>query len=482
MKNFYVTTPIFYPTGVPHIGTAYTTFIADTLARYYRQQGYETFFLTGTDEHGANIAKKAAEDGITPQEYVNKYADIYRSVWKDLQITNDYFVQTTNPLHEKFAQELLQKSFDNGDIYPGEYEGWYCESCESYYTEEDLVEEKCPNHPTKTPVFTKEKNYYFKWSKYQDWLLEYYESHPDFVKPAKWFEYVKEFVKKGLKDIPVTRANVKWGIQVPFDNEQTIYVWYDALPNYLSTLFFPEFAKKGYFDKYWKEAVHVIGKDIIKFHAILWPAMLKSAGYEVPKTVLVHGFFTINGQKIGKSNNNAINPADLIAKYGIDAIRYALLSEFKVGNDGDFNFDRLKAKYDGDLGANWGNLHNRIHHLAGTFGVSLSNPISINDAIVATEIQKFEELYHEAFKKRELFDAVQAVNALAAFGNKYLTDKKPWETKDDKAKEVINDLVHLITKVAELYLPILPGAAEKAQNSIKTGEKVILFPRLETKE
>jgi methionyl-tRNA synthetase len=477
-NNFYVTTPIYYPTGLPHIGTAYTTFIADALARYHRQQKEHTFFLTGTDEHGSNIAKKANAAGKTPQEYVDDYARQYQEIWQSLGISYDYFVRTTNPEHEKFAQHIIQKAYDNGDLYEATYEGWYCESCEAYYSVEDLVEGKCPNHPTREPVWTKESNYYFRWSKYQNWLLEYYEQHPQFVKPTKWFDYVKEFVAKGLQDIPVTRANVKWGVPVPFAPNQTIYVWYDALPNYLSVLHFAEFADQNYVEKFWPEAIHVIGKDIIKFHAILWPAMLHSAGYQPPKTVLTHGFFTINGQKIGKSNNNAIVPTELTAKYGNDAIRYALLSEFKVGNDGDFNFERLEARYIGDLASNWGNLHSRIQHLAAKYEINANTITEVQDNAVAAELDLAKQKYHQAFADLEIFEATQVVNSLATFGNRFIAAHKPWELEADQAKPIISDLAVLIKTIAELYVPILPDAAQKALDSLESGEKVILFPKL----
>ncbi len=482
-NNFYVTTPIFYPTGVPHIGTAYNVFIADALARYHRSQARDTFFLTGTDEHGANIAKKAEDEGVSPQEFVDRYADIYRNIWQELGITNDYFVQTTDPRHEKFAQELIQKSYDNGDIYEGSYEGWYCESCEAYIKEEDLVDGKCPNHPTKQPTYTKEKNYYFRWSKYQDWLLKYYEEHPDFVKPERWFEYAKGFVQAGLQDIPVTRANVKWGVSVPFDPEQTIYVWYDALPNYLSTLNFPEFAAQGYEDKFWPEAVHVIGKDIIKFHAILWPAMLHSAGYQPPKTILTHGFFTVNGQKIGKSNNNAIDPVELAAKYSTDAVRYALLSEFQVGNDGDFSFERLEAKYKSDLANNWGNLLNRVIHLSSSKGIVIPTQYDTDalDQTIVDKVSQAEKAYHQHFASLELFEAVSIPNDLADFGNKYIAEAKPWE-KDvpaETVEKVLLSLQYLLRSVANLYLPFLPTSATKSLEALQAQEKVILFEKLD---
>ncbi len=479
--NFYITTPIFYPTGLPHIGTAYDVFIADSIARYYRNKlGNENvFFLTGLDEHGGNIAKKAKENNQSPKEYVDYYAAEFQKIWEELKISNDYFVRTTDPEHEKFAQELIQKSYDNGDIYEGEYEGWYCESCEAYYNEDDLIDGKCPNHPTKTPVYTKEKNYYFKLSKYQDWLLKYYEENPEFVKPEKWSSYVHGLIKAGLKDIPVTRANVSWGVKVPFDESQTIYVWYDALPNYLSVLQFPEFKAKDYYKKFWPAAHHLVGKDIIKFHAILWPAMLKSAGYELPQNVIVQGFFTVNGQKIGKSNNNAIDPVELSQKYTVDAVRYALLSEFQLGNDGDFNFERLETKYNSDLGNNFGNLLNRVIHLANRKTIKLTDLESVDDElkiIVDKEVKRFEEY----FENYQIFEAIQVVNDLCSYGNKYIDENKPWLEKDEnKIVTTLYSLGYLLDKVIELYSPIIPDSSVKAKNALDEQETIILFPRFD---
>lgn len=480
MNNyFYVTTPIFYPTGVPHIGTAYNVFIADTLARYYRQKlgKDKVFFLTGTDEHGANIAKNAESQGKTPQEYVDDYAAKFQEVWAGVNLSYDFFIRTTDSRHEKFTQDLIQKSFENGDIYEGSYSGLYCESCEAYYTEADLVEGKCPNHPTKTPIFTEEKNYYFRLSKYQDWLLELYKQRPDFVQPAKWAEYVKGLVKAGLQDIPVTRANVKWGVPVPFDPEQTIYVWYDALPNYLSTLNFPEFA--GYEERFWPVANHVVGKDIIKFHAILWPAMLKSAGYEVPEHVLVHGFFTINGQKIGKSNNNAIDPRDLAAKYGNDVVRYTLLSEFQVGNDGDFSLERLAVRYN-ELANGWGNLLARVVHLANNKSVEINLP-DLGSADFKQKLDELAKKCEEHIEAKELFEALQVISQLTEWGNKYIDEHKPWEKEKSSAEvaETLNNLSLLLAKVNLLYTPFLPESAAKATQALQKREKIILFPKIE---
>ncbi len=477
-KSFYVTTPIFYPTGEPHIGTSYTMYIADTLARYYRKQGADTFFLAGTDEHGANIAKIAAEKSLEPKAYVDEQSNKFKTLWSQLGISLDHFIRTTDKPHEEFAAELLQKSYENGDIYEGSYSGWYCSSCEAYYTEKDLIDGKCPNHPTKTPIWTEEKNWYFKWSKYQGQLLQFYEEHPDFVVPEKWYNYVKEFVKAGLTDIPVTRANVKWGIKVPFDPEQTIYVWYDALPNYLSIFTYPEYKDKNLEAKFWPEATHVIGKDIIKFHAILWPAMLFSAGLQPPKQIIVHGFFTINGQKIGKSNGNAVSPLEFTKIYGNDAVKYSIISEFQIGEDGDFNYDRLKVKYD-ELANNWGNLLNRVIHLANTKNIKYNEKIV--DPEVSKKLEEFQNSYHKYFADRKLFDAVSLVNELSTFGNKYIDTNKPWEKDktEDQINITISSLFRLLEVVNDLYEPFLPESSVKAKEALSKKEKIILFPKIE---
>jgi methionyl-tRNA synthetase len=298
------------------------------------------------------------------------------------------------------------------------------------------------------------------------------------VTTEKWAKYAREFVEQGLQDIPVTRANVKWGVQVPFDKEQTIYVWYDALANYYSYLHFEENEQQGFVEKFWPQSVHVVGKDIIKFHAILWPAMLKSAGYQPPKHVLCHGFFTVNGQKIGKSNSNAIHPVELADKYGVDAVRYALLSEFQVGNDGDFSFERLEAKYTADLANNWGNLLNRVIHLINTKDAKVEDEKAVSQRVKAYVDAKVAE-YHEHFEHFRLFEACQIPNLVADWGNKYITERKPWEADTAEAQPTLNDLWYLLKNVNELYLPILPESAEKAVQALNKLERVILFPKLD---
>ncbi len=481
MNKFYITTPIFYPTSEPHIGTAYTVFVADTLARYFRNKlGNENvFFLTGTDEHGSKLAKAAAASGKEPQEFVDELSKLYDDTWKELGATHDYFIRTTNPVHTKFAQELLQKSYDNGDIYEKSYEGLYCEGCESFKTESELVNGKCPDHPTKTLLQLSEKNYFFRLSKYQDWLLEYLEENKEFVFPSKWYDYIVGLVKEGLQDISISRESVKWGIPVPFDESQTIYVWYDALPNYRSVFEIPEVKAKGFNDAFWSEARHLVGKDIIKFHAILWPAMLKSAGLPLPAQILVHGHFTVDGVKLGKSNGNAINPLELKKKYPVDAIRYALLTEFQFGNDGDFNIARLEALYNGTLGNNYGNLLNRVIHLSNKKGVEINNWDKVESEF-KSQVDKFKASVEENFNHYEIKLAADVINELSTFGNKYIDDHKPWlETDNAKVELVLNNLSYLLSVVNDLYTPILPETTEKAKNALERREVIILFPKLE---
>lgn len=481
MNKFYITTPIFYPTSEPHIGTAYTVFVADTLARYFRNKlGNENvFFLTGTDEHGSKLAKAAAASGKEPQVFVDELSKLYDDTWKELGATHDYFIRTTNPVHIKFAQELLQKSYDNGDIYEKSYEGLYCEGCESFKTESELVNGKCPDHPTKTLVQLSEKNYFFRLSKYQEWLLEYLEANKEFVFPSKWYDYIVGLVKEGLQDISISRESVKWGIPVPFDESQTIYVWYDALPNYRSVFEIPEVKAKGFTDEFWTEARHLVGKDIIKFHAILWPAMLKSAGLPLPAQILVHGHFTVDGVKLGKSNGNAINPLELKKKYPVDAIRYALLTEFQFGNDGDFNIVRLEALYNGTLGNNYGNLLNRVIHLSNKKSVEINNWDKVESEF-KSQVDKFKESVEENFNNYEIKLAADVINELSTFGNKYIDDHKPWlETDNAKVELVLNNLSYLLSVVNDLYSPILPETTVKAKNALERREVIILFPKLE---
>ena len=483
MRNtdtIYVTTPIFYANDTPHIGTAYTVFLADAIKRYYEQRlGKENvLFITGTDEHGSKVAKTAALYGKSPQEFVDNISRIFKDIWIQSGINFDYFMRTTNLEHRQYAQWLIQKILDSGDLYEGSYEGLYCEGCEAYYKETDLVDGKCPNHPTKEPVLTSEKNYYFSLSKYTGKIIDHIKNNPKFIQPEKWKDYVLGLLENGIEDIPVTRASVSWGIPVPFDPNQTIYVWFDALPNYISYLNFKENKQKNYEKKFWHNAVHVIGKDIVKFHAILWPAMLMSAGLELPKTILVHGFFTVNGVKIGKSNGNAINPIDLINKYGIDALRYALLTEFQIGNDGDFSFERLEAKYISELSNNFGNLLNRVIHLANKKNIRINNFENV-DIDFRNKILSFTKSFEDLMAQYKLKEANDILQELFTFGNKYIDEHKIWLKNDIKVDNlVLNNLSFLLHQGIINYVSIIPNAASKALSALQNQEPIILFKKL----
>ncbi len=479
-NTVYVTTPIFYANDIPHIGTSYTVFLADTIARYFRQKlGRENvLFITGTDEHGSKVAKTAESLGKSPQEFVDEISNLFKDIWLRAGVDFDYFMRTTHPEHKNYTQWLIQKVFENGDIYVGTYEGLYCEGCEAYYKESDLVNGRCPNHPTKELVITSEKNYYFALSKYTEKIKHHIENNPKFIQPEKWKDYVMSLLDGGIEDIPVTRANVSWGIPVPFDPKQTIYVWFDALPNYISYLNFKENKKKNYEKVFWHNAIHVIGKDIIKFHTILWPAMLMSAGLELPRTILVHGFFTVNGVKIGKSNGNVINPVELINKFGVDALRYALLTEFQIGNDGDFSLERLKAKYTTELSNNFGNLLSRVIHLSNKKNIQINNFESVQEEFkikILSFIKQFQNLM-EDYKIKEANDILQE---LFAFGNKYIDTHKIWLSNDSRLdKLVLNNLSFLLYQGIISYLSIIPEAASKALEALMEQKPIILFKKL----
>jgi len=368
-RPFYVTTPIYYVNAVPHVGTAYSTIAADVLARYARMRGRPARFHTGLDEHGLKIARIAASEGLSPQAFVDRAEGPFRRAWEALGCEHDDFIRTTEPRHIRHAQELWRRVAAKGDIYLGHYEDWYCVDCEAYYTEKDLQPGNvCPTH--KKPVEKiREESYFFRLSAYTDKLLAFYEAHPDFVRPEGRFNEVKAFVKEGLRDLSVSRTSFRWGIPVPGDPEHVMYVWFDALTNYVSALGGPPIdgIDSTRFDAFWPrnesggpESVHVVGKDILRFHAVFWPAFLMSAGFAPPTAVQAHGFLTVNGEKISKSLGNAIAPEPLVEAFGADVVRYYLMRDVGFGHDGDFSHASLLARYHGDLGNGLGNLLNRM--------------------------------------------------------------------------------------------------------------------------
>ncbi len=468
MKDrFYVTTPIYYVNDVPHLGTAYTTVAADAFARQRALRGMATRFLTGTDEHGLKIDRSAKERGQSPQAFVDEISGAFRSAWPKLRCQPSDFIRTTEPRHKKFVQELWSKCAANGDIYQGEHEGWYCVSCEQFYPEKDLAEGKtCPTH--KKPVeWMKETGYFFRLSKYQDRLLALYEQRPEFVQPEGRRNEVVTFVKEGLKDLSISRTTFQWGVPVPGDDKHVMYVWFDALTNYLSAVKDSEHAA------FWPPNLQLVGKDIVRFHAIYWPAFLMSAGYGddlLPRTVFAHGFLTINGQKMGKSLRNTVEPVRLAEYFGADELRYFLLREIALGQDGDFSHKKLISRIRSDLAATLGNLLNRtLPFVVKHFDTTVPSPDASFDGEREAHLRKrFAELVDEAKTAWDHFEphrALECAIALAIEGNGYFDARAPWvlaKSPERKAElgAVIYNVLEVLRACTVLLWPALPDKCD----------------------
>jgi len=423
---FYLTTPIYYVNSVPHLGTAYTTVAADALARYRRMTGHDVHFLTGLDEHGQKVAQAAEENGVSPQEWVDSIAPKFREVWDLLDITNDDFIRTTEERHKRGAQAFLTKLFEQGDIYKGHYEGWYCVPCETYYAEDQLMEGECPSCGREVK-FLQEDNYFFKLSAYQDFLIDLYEKNPSFIEPKTRRNEVLSFVKSGLKDLSISRTTFEWGIPLPFDTDHVMYVWFDALLNYITALGFgengePEFS--GDLGRYWPADVHFVGKDIIRFHCAIWPAMLHAAGVELPKQVFAHGFLLTKGEKMSKSKGNAQTPASLVERFGVDAYRYYFLRDVNFGQDGSISMESMVQRYNGDLANDWGNLCSRLFNMIGKYfdGVVPPAPTEATetDATLRGYADVLPEKYEDAMQRLDYSGALEAVWDLVKGTNYYI--------------------------------------------------------------
>ena len=444
MKNtFYITTPIYYPNDVPHLGHAYTTIAADMLARWNRLLGKEVFFLTGTDEHGKKIEQTAKKAGKKPKEFIDALIPEFKSAWKKLNISYDKFIRTTDKEHEKVVQEVLQKVYDNGDIYKGKYEGYYCTGCEAYYTEKDVLNLKCPIH-NRPLEFLKEESYFFKLSKYQKFLLELYKKNPNFISPKNRATEVINRVKEDLKDFSISRTSFEWGIPLPFDKKHVCYVWFDALLNYYSA------TREKRREKFWPADLHLIGKDILWFHTVYWPAMLKSAGLELPNKVFAHGWWTVNSEKMGKSAGNAVKIDQLINIAGVDSARYFLLRETSFGDDGDFSQEMLIERNNNELANKLGNLVSRVSTLAEKYG--------LEKAPAYIETTKFAHQVSEHFEKLEIDKALHCIFTLIDEINEYVQKTQPWKTGD---KKVLYEIVSAIKDATILLSPFLPETAEK---------------------
>ena len=439
--KFYITTPIYYPNDVLHVGHAYTTIAADILARWHRLKGEDVFFLTGTDEHGKKIEEAAKKQGKKPKDFVDEQVLLIKKDFEKLNLTYDKFIRTTDKNHEKIVGEILQKVYDKGDIYLGEYEGLYCTGCEAYYTEKDLEDGVCPIHKKKTELI-KEKSYFFKLSKYQKKLLELYQQ--GFILPKHREKEIINRVKGGLNDLSISRTNFDWGIPLPFDKKHVCYVWFDALTNYYSAT-----REKGR-EKFWPADVHLMGKDILWFHAVYWPAMLMSAGITLPKKVFAHGWWTFDKEKISKSRGKILYIDELISIAGVDSARYFLFRGTPFGDDGDFSEQALIDRNNNELADKFGNLVSRVSALIEKHGIEKTE----NKLLKKLKLKEIEKL----FENYELDKVLNEIFSFIDECNEYVQHKKPWETKD---KKVLYEITDSIKAIAVLLNPFIPQTSEK---------------------
>lgn len=466
-SKFYITTSIAYTNAPPHIGFALELIQADVLARYHRISGDDVFFLTGTDEHGAKIVKAAKAVGKTPQDFTDTLSRKFEDLTKILQLSNDDFIRTTDQKkHWPNVKKAWLKLKENGDIYKKEYEGLYCVGCEAFVKEKDLIEGKCPLHQQK-PEIIKEENYFFKLSKYAGAVKNKIENGEIKIVPDGRKNEILNFINRGVEDVSCSRSkeNLQWGIPVPGDDTQIIYIWFEALINYL----FPE--------KYWPADVHCVGKDIFRFHALWWPAMLLALGLELPKTIFVHGYITSNGQKMSKSLGNVVDPFELVKKYGVDAVRYFLLREISATEDGDFSEEKFIERYNADLASGLGNLVARVTKLAQVTKTKKIGNIKNLIAEYKIAIEDSKEKYQESLGKFEFSMALSAVWALIKFCDQEVETNKLWE-KSDKQKDIISSLLFLIDEIAGFLEPFLPETSDKILKQLKNKKSEPLFPRI----
>ncbi|AKM82051.1 TPA: methionine--tRNA ligase [Candidatus Berkelbacteria bacterium] len=458
--RFFITTAIDYVSAAPHIGHAYEKLAADVLARYWRNRGAEVFFLTGTDEHGMKVAQAAKKMSVSPKKYADEIALKYQAAWSYLNIKYDNFVRTTDPSHEKFVQEFLQKLYDNGEIYQGNYEGLYCVGCEEYKVQEDLEPgDMCPLHKKKCESIS-ENIYFFKLSKYQNQLMEAIQSGQLVIEPeSRKNEIFKFLAKEPLRDLAISRSKVDWGIQVPWDKTQTIYVWVDALLNYIT-------GSRGL----WPPTLQLIGKDIFRFHAIIWPAMLLAGGYELPEKLFIHGFLTVNGQKISKTIGNVIDPIEIAKVYGVDPLRYYMFREIPFGGDGDFSIDRFEKRYQSDLANDLGNLFQRVLVMQQKYGIEWK---------YAVPEKTFPEI-NRAIEDLKFNEALNLIWKMITEANQEIDMERPWElakTNPTKLAELLKGLLVNLSEVANLLEPFMPDTSRKMTEQLSTGHFEPLFPR-----
>ncbi len=500
-EKFYITTPIYYPSANFHIGHCYTTIIADAIARYNRLKGKDVFFLTGTDEHGLKIENKAKEKGVTPKEYVDEIVLNAKDLWKSLNISYDKFIRTTDDYHEKAVQLIFNKLYEQGDIYLGEYEGLYCTPCESFWTESQLVDGKCPDCGREVHL-VKEESYFFRLSKYQGRLIEMFRDNPDFLQPvSRKNEMIHNFIEPGLEDLCVSRTSFSWGIPVSFNPKHVIYVWIDALTNYITALGYMS-DDDSLFKKYWPADLHLVGKEIVRFHTIIWPALLMALDLPLPKKVFGHGWLKLGDAKISKSSGNYMNPREYINLYSVDAVRYYALREVSFGSDGNFSVEALVARTNADLANILGNLVNRTISMANKYfdgSIEKTDNFSEIDKLLVDSVYRLPKIVDDKMNEFRVSEAIEAIFAVLRSCNKYIDETTPWVLAKEENFERLNtvlfvllDAIRVCTILLQAFIPDTASEIFRQLNvnefdyntinvtkSFKVGEPKVLFKRIE---